>query len=97
MQRLIILQTMQDDVRFTLRKLHRPPRWEQLGNHEQVGISCGTVLASDSGRSSSGCCKGCLWAFPSTCRCTRLGCCAAQQPLHSLASTCRPAKRCRAQ
>lgn len=84
------------DVRSTWPRVHRPPHWEQQGNHEQVGISSGTMLAVDSGRCSSGGRQGCLWALPSTDRCIRLGSCAAQQRMHSLACARRPAKLCRA-
>lgn len=83
-------------MRVTLPRLHRAPHWKQQGNHEQVGISGGTVLAADSGRCSSGGREGCLWALPSTDRGIRLGSCAAQQRVYSLAGARRPAKRCRA-
>ena len=89
-------QTTLNDVLFTLPSLHRPPLREQQGNHDQVGISCGTVLAAESSRYNSGGCEACLWALPNTHRCARLGNCAAQQRLHSQAGTCSPARRCRA-
>ena len=84
------------DMGSTVPSVHRPPRWEQQWNYEQVGISGSTVLAADSGRCSSGRRQGCLWALPSTDRCIRLGCCATQQRMHSLACARRPASLWRA-
>ena len=84
------------DVGPTLPRVHRPPRWEQEGHHEQIGISGGTMLAADSGCLSSGRCQGCLRALPSIDGCIRLGSCASQQRMHSLACARRPAMLCRA-